>query len=66
MQQFRNATIKCLTEIAGVNAGNVYDRQFVQLFTGTIIKLSGFMPLDMSAFYSVRLAKLTTTAARQT
>lgn len=35
---FRNATLKCLTEIAGVTVTN-YDEMFVQLYTQTMGQL---------------------------
>lgn len=35
---FRNVTLKCLTEIAGVSV-NQYEEQFVNLFTLTMCQL---------------------------
>lgn len=35
---FRNVTLKCLTEIAGVSGGQ-YEEQFVTLFTLTMMQL---------------------------
>lgn len=35
---FRNVTLKCLTEIAGVSV-NQYEEQFVSLFTLTMMQL---------------------------
>ena len=42
---FRNVTLKCLTEIAGVNATN-YDNAFVNLFTETMTQLETMLPLQ--------------------
>lgn len=41
---FRNVTLKCLTEIAGVQVTQ-YDDQFVQLFTLTMEQLKQMLPL---------------------
>ncbi|CAG0915869.1 unnamed protein product [Notodromas monacha] len=40
---FRNVTLKCLTEIAGIKVPN-YDEMFILLFTQTIEKLDSIMP----------------------
>ncbi|XP_072170953.1 exportin-1-like [Diadema setosum] len=40
---FRNVTLKCLTEIAGVNVSQ-YDQQFVVLFTLTMTQLKQMLP----------------------
>ncbi|XP_077866004.1 exportin-1 [Saccoglossus kowalevskii] len=40
---FRNVTLKCLTEIAGVHV-NQYDEQFVMLFTLTMTQLKQMLP----------------------
>lgn len=46
---FRNVTLKCLTEIAGVNVTQ-YDQQFVLLFTLAMVQLkqvSSFLDLSV-------------------
>lgn len=40
---FRNVTLKCLTEISGVNASH-YDEMFVLLFTQTMAQLEQMLP----------------------
>lgn len=40
---FRNITLKCLTEIAGVQVSQ-YDEQFVQLFSQTMMQLKVMLP----------------------
>ncbi|CAH1969506.1 unnamed protein product [Acanthoscelides obtectus] len=42
---FRNVTLKCLTEIAGVNVCN-YDDMFVNLFSQTMTQLEIMLPLS--------------------
>lgn len=42
---FRNVSLKCLTEIAGVTVSN-YDEMFVQLFTQTMMQLETMLPLQ--------------------
>lgn len=42
---FRNVTLKCLTEIAGVNVSN-YDEMFLNLFTQTMAQLEIMLPLE--------------------
>uniref|UniRef100_A0AAY4AEA0 Exportin-1 n=1 Tax=Denticeps clupeoides TaxID=299321 RepID=A0AAY4AEA0_9TELE len=42
---FRNVTLKCLTEIAGVSV-NQYEEQFVSLFTLTMMQLKQMLPLN--------------------
>ncbi|XP_075993029.1 exportin-1 [Genypterus blacodes] len=42
---FRNVTLKCLTEIAGVNV-NQYEEQFVSLFTLTMTQLKQMLPVN--------------------
>uniref|UniRef100_A0AAQ5YIN3 Exportin-1 n=1 Tax=Amphiprion ocellaris TaxID=80972 RepID=A0AAQ5YIN3_AMPOC len=42
---FRNVTLKCLTEIAGVSV-NQYEEQFVNLFTLTMCQLKQMLPLN--------------------
>ncbi|XP_072129568.1 exportin-1-like isoform X2 [Mobula birostris] len=48
---FRNVTLKCLTEIAGVSVSQ-YDEQFVSLFTLTLIQLKQMLPANTN----IRLA----------
>ncbi|TNN60463.1 Exportin-1 [Liparis tanakae] len=48
---FRNVTLKCLTEIAGVTV-NQYEEQFVNLFTLTMSQLKQMLPLNTN----IRLA----------
>ncbi|RWS29223.1 Exportin-1-like protein, partial [Leptotrombidium deliense] len=43
---FRNVTLKCLTEIAGINALSHYDDMFVALFTQTMQQLEQMLPLN--------------------
>ncbi|KAK9477287.1 CRM1 C terminal-domain-containing protein [Lipomyces japonicus] len=42
--EFRNLTLKCLTEISGLSS-SVYDQQFLQLFLGTMDTVSSIIPL---------------------
>ncbi|XP_071834526.1 exportin-1-like isoform X2 [Apostichopus japonicus] len=42
---FRNVTLKCLTEIAGVNVTQ-YDQQFVLLFTLAMVQLKQMLPIE--------------------
>ncbi|XP_017879710.1 exportin-1 [Ceratina calcarata] len=42
---FRNITLKCLTEIAGVSTKN-YDGVFVLLFVNVILQIEQILPLD--------------------
>ncbi|KAJ4428918.1 exportin-1 [Periplaneta americana] len=42
---FRNVTLKCLTEIAGVTVTN-YDDMFIVLFTHTMAQLEQMLPLN--------------------
>lgn len=42
---FRNVTLKCLTEIAGVTVSN-YDNMFVNLFSQTMVQLEIMLPLQ--------------------
>lgn len=44
---FRNVTLKCLTEIAGIDA-NQYDEQFVVLFSLTMAQLKQMLPLTIN------------------
>ncbi|XP_036118234.1 exportin-1 isoform X7 [Molossus molossus] len=48
---FRNVSLKCLTEIAGVIVGQ-YEEQFVTLFTLTMMQLKQMLPLNTN----IRLA----------
>uniref|UniRef100_A0A8C2PX31 Exportin-1 n=1 Tax=Cyprinus carpio TaxID=7962 RepID=A0A8C2PX31_CYPCA len=48
---FRNITLKCLTEIAGVSVSQ-YEEQFVNLFTLTMVQLKQMLPLNTN----IRLA----------
>ncbi|KAH1003247.1 hypothetical protein HUJ05_011179 [Dendroctonus ponderosae] len=50
---FRNVTLKCLTEIAGVSATN-YEDMFLALFTQTMGQLEGMLPLktDIKSAYA--------------
>ncbi|KAL0169967.1 hypothetical protein M9458_034563, partial [Cirrhinus mrigala] len=48
---FRNVTLKCLTEIAGVSVSQ-YEEQFVNLFTLTMMQLKQMLPLNTN----IRLA----------
>ena len=46
--EYRNVTLKCLSEIAGLNVGAEYDAQFVILFTmvmTAVNKMVGFLGL---------------------
>jgi exportin-1 len=53
---FRNITLKCLTEIGGLSIGQQYnyDEKLVQMFTVTLTKVSEIIPLslDLRATYS--------------
>ncbi|CAB3992025.1 exportin-1 isoform X1 [Paramuricea clavata] len=42
---FRNITLKCLTEIAGISASQ-YNEQFIQLYTLTMTQLKQMLPLS--------------------
>ncbi|XP_050304352.1 exportin-1 [Anthonomus grandis grandis] len=50
---FRNVTLKCLTEIAGVTVSN-YDEQFLNLFNQTMTQLELMLPLttDIKTAYA--------------
>lgn len=50
---FRNVTLKCLTEIAGVTVSN-YDDMFVNLFSQTMVQLETILPLttDIRSAYA--------------
>ncbi|EDV20281.1 uncharacterized protein TRIADDRAFT_51014 [Trichoplax adhaerens] len=44
---FRNATLKCLTEISGIKASQ-YEGQFIELFTSTLANLKQILPLSIN------------------
>ncbi|KAF2004834.1 hypothetical protein P154DRAFT_616597 [Amniculicola lignicola CBS 123094] len=44
---FRNITLKCLTEIAGLHTEPSYDDKLVQMFTETLTTISTIIPLSM-------------------
>ncbi|KAB8606234.1 hypothetical protein FH972_025864 [Carpinus fangiana] len=48
-EQTRNVTLKCLTEIAGLQFGQqyTYDEKLVQLFTETLTTVSEIVPLSL-------------------
>jgi len=54
LPMFRNVTLKCLTEIAGVNASGKYDDKFVTLFKCTMEQLKQMLPttVDMKSSYA--------------
>ena len=43
---FRNVTLECLTEIASLNIGTMYDAQFEKLFCGTMAQLRNLIRSD--------------------
>jgi exportin-1 len=45
---FRNVTLKCLTEIAGLATGPQYDDAFAALFSQTMAQLELMLPLDIN------------------
>jgi exportin-1 len=47
--EFRNVTLKCLTEIGGLQIGQQYsyDEKLVQMFTETLTRVSKIIPLTM-------------------
>ena len=45
---FRNVTLKCLTEIAGLATGPQYDDAFAALFAQTMAQLELMLPLDIN------------------
>ncbi|QSZ32979.1 hypothetical protein DSL72_002563 [Monilinia vaccinii-corymbosi] len=49
MPEFRNVTLKCLTEIGGLQtgAGNNYDEKLVQMFTEVLTTISKIIPLTL-------------------
>jgi exportin-1 len=56
MPEFRNVTLKCLTEIGGLQTGqqNAYDEKLVQMFTEVLTTISKIIPLslDLKSTYS--------------
>jgi exportin-1 len=44
---FRNITLKCLTEIAGLHTEPSYDDKLVQMFTETLTAISKIIPLTL-------------------
>ncbi|KAI8062519.1 CRM1 C terminal-domain-containing protein [Gongronella butleri] len=42
--QFRNVTLKCLTEIGGLKVENNYTDKLVQLFTGVLMAVNNMVP----------------------
>ncbi|KAF2872476.1 CRM1 C terminal-domain-containing protein [Massariosphaeria phaeospora] len=44
---FRNITLKCLTEIAGLHTEATYDDKLVQMFTETLTAISKIIPLSL-------------------
>ncbi|KAF1955592.1 hypothetical protein CC80DRAFT_87578 [Byssothecium circinans] len=51
---FRNITLKCLTEIAGLPTEAAYEEKLVQMFTETLTVISKIIPLtlDLKSTYS--------------
>ncbi|KAF2759610.1 hypothetical protein EJ05DRAFT_303808 [Pseudovirgaria hyperparasitica] len=45
--EFRNITLKCLTEIAGLHTEPAYDEKLVNMFTETLTAISSIIPLAM-------------------
>jgi exportin-1 len=52
--EFRNITLKCLTEIASLHVDPVYNEKLVQMFTDTLTAISKIIPLslDLKVTYS--------------
>jgi exportin-1 len=44
---FRNITLKCLTEIASLHTDPMYDEKLVQMFTETLTAVSKIIPLSL-------------------
>lgn len=44
---FRNITLKCLTEIASLHTSPTYNEKLVQMFTETLTAISKIIPLSM-------------------
>ncbi|QDS76642.1 Exportin-1 [Venturia effusa] len=51
---FRNITLKCLTEIASLHVDPIYNEKLVQMFTDTLTAISKIIPLslDLKVTYS--------------
>lgn len=49
---FRNVSLKCLTEIAGVSVSQ-YEEQFVTLFTLTMMQLKQVMMCSFTALENI-------------
>jgi exportin-1 len=45
--EFRNITLKCLTEIASLQTDPNYDEKLVQMYTDTITEIAKIIPLEM-------------------
>jgi exportin-1 len=45
--EFRNITLKCLTEIASLHTDAVYNEKLVQMFTETLTAISKIIPLSL-------------------
>lgn len=45
--EFRNITLKCLTEIAGLQTDPVYDEKLTSMFTETLTAISNIIPLSL-------------------
>ena len=45
---FRNVTLKCLSEIAGLTVGNEYNQKFVTLFIMVMQKINTMIPPSTS------------------
>jgi exportin-1 len=45
--EFRNITLKCLTEIASLHTDAIYDEKLVQMFTETLTAVSQIIPLSL-------------------
>jgi exportin-1 len=45
--EFRNVTLKCLTEIAGLRTDGSYEDKLVQMFTETLTRVSNIIPLSL-------------------
>lgn len=46
--EFRNITLKCLTEIAGLHTDPAYNDKLVNMFTETLTAVSKIIPLSMN------------------
>jgi exportin-1 len=44
VDEFRSLTLKCLTEIAGLDAPQGAEEKFAQLYLGTMVDVNRFMP----------------------